>query len=351
MQGVNRINQCTMILTRACNLRCKFCYAQQAGYDNNERMSLPDAEKIVDFCREAKVKYIVFTGGEPLFYPDLHALLVYIHEQAPDIQTAIPTNGVLLSNAALCKKLLREGVQYFDISLKGTDPLSWQACTGADGYASQMQAIQNLANSPVEFTVSMVITEENVDNFCDAIRAAKNNGAKQFSFTFVIDNQEAVQKNTAYLKEHNPIMLIHKFIVQMDKLNRITDDWWIEYSFPLCFYTEAQLRCLKGRLASPCQIHTRDAVTFDMKMNLLPCDMYIGQSIGTLGRDFTNFAEFVQYADRPEYNRKIDELNNLPSAECQNCQYLQACLGGCPVIWKNYSFADVQACQENWQNN
>ena len=61
--------------------------------------------------------------------------------------------------------------------------------TGYDGTEKQHQAIRNLASLPIEFTCSMVITPENVHSFCEAVQIAHDNGAKQFSFTFIIDKQ------------------------------------------------------------------------------------------------------------------------------------------------------------------
>lgn len=112
------------------------------------------------------------------------------------------------------------------------------------------------------------------------MQAAFENGTKQFSFTFVIDNDDCNEKNEDYLVKNNLFSLVEAFIAQVDRLNAITDEWWSEYSFPMCIYTEEQLALLEGRLATPCPIHMKNALTFNTKMELLPCDMYIGQKMG-----------------------------------------------------------------------
>ena len=345
------INQCTVVLTRDCNLRCSFCYAKRAGYSVVDRIACDDLKTIVDFCYEAKVKYLVFTGGEPLLYPDLSEILQYIKSKNPDMVVAIPTNGLLLEDIALCEKLIREGVGYFDLSIKGNSPRKWQTATGYDGYNKQLQAIRNLSSFSVEFTCSMVITAENVMTFCDAVQAAYDNGAKQFSFTFMIDNASSEEKGIKYLEKHDPFYLAEAFLMQMDRLNAITDDWWIEYSFPICIYSKEQLAQLKGRLASPCQIHMKNSITFNTKMELLPCDMFIEQKIGKLGKDFSSAKEFFEYIKQPAYQHIMNPLQKMPSDECKSCAHLQSCYGGCPVLWKNYSFDDLQNFQKNQRNN
>ena len=342
MLDEDRLMQCSIVLTHCCNLRCNFCYAKGAGYDENDSIDYCDLKRIVDFCCEAKVKYIFFTGGEPLTYPHLPEILQYIKTRQHPIITAIATNGVLLKEMELCKTLLDSGIGYIDISMKGKNREEWCEMTGHDGSEAQKQAIRNLASLPIEFTCSMVITPNNVQDFCESVQIAHDNGAKQFSFTFIIDNEESEEKDFAYLQKHDPVKLVSDFISQIDKLSEITDEWWVEYSFPMCLYTEKQLKLLQGRLASPCQVHLKDSVTFNTKMDLLPCDFFISQRLGKFGRDFSSYQEFRLFSESDRYSNAMDEISKLPSSECSSCMYLDICYGGCPVLWKNYSFSAMK---------
>lgn len=343
----NTINQCSVVLTRNCNLRCNFCYVKDAGYCENEMVSLDNLKKIIDFCCQAKVKYVFFTGGEPLLYPFLNDILKYIKEKDHPMSTAVATNGILLENEQFCKKLKDSGLDYLDISMKGKTSQEWIDITGSDGYYKQQKAIHNVSLLNMDFTCSMVVTLENVYSLCISVRTALENGAKQFSFTFVIDNDKNDDTNALYIESHNPFELIEAFISQIDSLNAITDEWWIEYSFPLCVYTEKQMQILKGRLASPCQIHKRNSVTFDTQLNLLPCDMYFNNKIGQLGRDFNTVEEFLEMRKKGLYKKIIDEIGHLPSEKCSECKYLDRCYGGCPVLWNNYSFDELYRDKEN----
>jgi len=312
----------------------------------DDKISYEALKKIVDFCSEAEVNYIVFTGGEPLLYPQLLDILQYIKGKRHPISVAIATNGVLLEDPTLCRSLSDSGVGYIDLSLKGKDSQEWCKTAGCDGSAQQLQAIRNLSALPVEFTCSMVVTPENVETFCKTVQIAHDNGAGQFSFTFVIDNESAEEKGRAYLEKHNPFTLVGAFLTQIDQLNAITKEWWIEYSFPKCVYTEEQLSLLNGKLAAPCQIHTKNAVTFDTEMELLPCNMYIDTKMGRFDTDFSSYQEFEELMKRPTYRQAMEALRELPSSECASCQHLESCYGGCPVLWKNYSFEELKAFKE-----
>lgn len=339
----NKIKQCTIVLTRKCNLRCNFCYVKSAGYMPDDQISYENLKKIVDFCSESKVKFIFFTGGEPLLYPYIIDILRYIKSKQHSMTSAIATNSVLLKDPAFCRSLIDSGVEYLDLSMKGTNSQEWYRTTGYDGFDQQLQAIRNLSVLPVEFTCSMVVSQDNVLTICDAVQIAHDNGAKQFSFTFAIDNNDSEEKDLAYLEKHNPFALVGAFISQIDRLNTITEDWWIEYSFPMCVYTGEQLSLLEGKLATPCQIHMKNAVTFNTKMELLPCDMYINQTMGQFGKDFSSYLEFEELVGRPTYRRVMETLRERPSSKCTVCKHQESCYGGCPVLWKHYSFAALEA--------
>lgn len=179
---------------------------------------------LTDKNQYMNIKFIFFTGGEPLTYARLPEILQYIKTRHHPMTTATATNGVLLKDLALCKKLINSGVGYIDMSMKGKDRQEWCEMTRYDGSEAQHQAIRNLASLPIDFACSMVITHENVHAFCESVQIAHDNGAKQFSFTVIIDNDDAEEKGLTYLQKHDPLKLANDFISQIDKLSAITDD-------------------------------------------------------------------------------------------------------------------------------
>lgn len=197
----------------------------------------------------------------------------------------------------------------------------------------------------------MVITPESVMKIYDAVQAAQNNGANQFSFTFFIDNIESKDKNWEYLEKHNPFALIDAFLCQTERLSAITDDWWIEYSFPICAYTEEQLKALEGRLAGPCQIHLMNAITVDTQMDLLPCDMYATIKLGRIGREISSSSELEAWVNSSNVNSIMSEIRSWPSSRCSTCKHLERCYGGCPILWKNYSFEALMDFKSSYHHS
>lgn len=346
------VEQCIITLTRNCNLRCSFCYAKRTGYLANETIEFNDVKKLIDFCNDAKVKFVVFSGGEPALYPRLAEIIRYVKSREHKMLATIATNGIMLSDYEFCKELIESGLDYIDISLKGKNEEECLALVGKECLSKQLKAIHNVSCFSTEFTCSMVLTCSNIDGFCEAVEAAQNNGARQFSFTFALDNEESEYKDIDYLKRNNPYLLIDKFISQIDKLNTITKgEWWVEYTFPICVYTEKHLSMLRGKLAAPCQIYKGNGITFDTGMNLLPCSMFIDDKIGKFGLDFSTYEEFENYVECTRYNSTIKQLSAMPSEECNDCEHLKACFGGCPVFWKNCSFESLMEFKKNYSNS
>jgi radical SAM protein with 4Fe4S-binding SPASM domain len=82
-------------LSRACNLRCIYCYAS-SGLPMENELSLSEIQDVVDqaVALGAK-KIIVLGGGEPLLYPDLIDVIDYILSK--DVKADLFTNGTLIT--------------------------------------------------------------------------------------------------------------------------------------------------------------------------------------------------------------------------------------------------------------
>lgn len=334
----NQLSQCTITLNRACNLRCNFCYAKNTGYNVKNSLNFNNIKRIVDLSKEAGIQYIVLTGGEPTLYNELFDVVKYI--KLKGLKPTIATNGISFANLEFCKKIIDSGIEYIDISVKGFNSKSYVKTTGIDGYEKCLKAISNLSMLGANFNCSMVLTSDNIENFCSGVEDIFFNKAKSVSFTFEIDNESNDIQGIAYLKEKKLLVLIDNFFSQIHKLDEITKgEWWIEYGFPLCMYNERQLKLLKNKLAKPCQIIEKSGITFDEKMNLIPCNMFYDVLLGQFDKDFSTFSEFKNYVSSSIYNKKFNKI--VFNTECLKCRLYNQCGGGCPIYWKHFSVKDL----------
>ncbi len=82
-------------LSRACNLRCLYCYASSGAPQDNE-LTLDEILDVVDQAAALGArKIIVLGGGEPLLYGNLFKVIDHI--LAKNIKVDLFTNGMLLT--------------------------------------------------------------------------------------------------------------------------------------------------------------------------------------------------------------------------------------------------------------
>ncbi len=82
-------------LSRACNLRCLYCYAESGTPPENE-LTLDEIYNIIDQAIELGArKIIILGGGEPLLYPDLFPVIDAI--QSKGASADLFTNGMFIT--------------------------------------------------------------------------------------------------------------------------------------------------------------------------------------------------------------------------------------------------------------
>lgn len=105
----HKITGIGIMLTRQCNLRCKYCNTIKD--DNGIHLNVAQWKKIIDkFIRNGHLQF-VFTGGEPLLYEGVFELIDYTYDKA---MTSLITNGVLLNESNI-RQLSR--LDFLNISL------------------------------------------------------------------------------------------------------------------------------------------------------------------------------------------------------------------------------------------
>ena len=69
-------------VNRACNFRCKWCYAECSEYKIEDDMPLELAKRIADLSINAGAKHIILIGGEPTMWKHVFDFSKYCREKA-----------------------------------------------------------------------------------------------------------------------------------------------------------------------------------------------------------------------------------------------------------------------------
>ncbi len=102
--------------TRRCNLHCMHCYSNSDGKAYEGELTNKEGKKLLDDLAEFGAPVVLFSGGEPLYRPDLFELASYARSLG--LRPSLSTNGTLIDETT-AGKLLKTGFGEVGISLDG----------------------------------------------------------------------------------------------------------------------------------------------------------------------------------------------------------------------------------------
>jgi MoaA/NifB/PqqE/SkfB family radical SAM enzyme len=177
---LEKYGTCMFAVTNLCNAHCKFCSIPNQS--NNGMISVNDAKAALDNLYLFGVRYIQFTGGEPLLYP--HLLDVIAHGNHLGMIMTLVTNSSLLSESK-AQLIVHSGLQSVSISVDHFDPCVYESNRGIKGLATQMQAaVQWLREEGMPIQASTTISKLLVNDNGDYEKMVENNIRLGFDGTY-----------------------------------------------------------------------------------------------------------------------------------------------------------------------
>ena len=162
-------------LSRACNLRCIYCYASSGQALKNE-LTQEEIFKVLDQAAELGAqKIIVLGGGEPLMYPNLFEIIDYIISKG--IQVDLFTNGTLIDNDT-AQKLFRRNVS-ISMKMNSRNPEIQDELAGKTGTFTAiekgLQALRQAGYPDENHTLGIetIVCRQNYDELPDLWRWAR----------------------------------------------------------------------------------------------------------------------------------------------------------------------------------
>jgi MoaA/NifB/PqqE/SkfB family radical SAM enzyme len=146
--------------TKACNLRCKGCYADSTAVQ--EKLAWPVLDRLVSEVHDIwGGRFVVFSGGEPLIYRDAGKGVLDLAEKHPDVYFMMYTNGTLIDDAT-ARRMGRLGNLMPAISIEGLKDRT-DGRRGDGIFDAIVKAMERLRREKVFFGVSITATKENAE--------------------------------------------------------------------------------------------------------------------------------------------------------------------------------------------
>lgn len=174
-------------LTRACNLRCRFCYPnlKRPGESKNSPMSMTREALDSALHSLGHVQEISFgLKGEDTLSPDLLHAIELARPKAERV--SILTNALALDKKRI-RALSDAGLDFILVSCIATDAQTYAWVTGADKFADFVQTLREIRASKISFALACTLFEENYRSLERIPEFAQDLSVKWFSMNQLKD--------------------------------------------------------------------------------------------------------------------------------------------------------------------
>ena len=308
-------------VTQKCNLRCKHCFSN-SGHQESDELTTDEVKEIIDLLADKKVFYINFTGGEPLYRPDIFDILSYASSK--NISINLSTNGVLITED-IVELLKKTNVFSVQISIDGLNDLhdSFRGVRGA--FQQVLRAIRLLREADIAVEISTAVNKTNMDQISEIIDLAANMGALSFKTTlFIPVGRGKSNQRELSLESHD----VHRLALLMkEKEEEMSGRLYLEnrscYPWLLDGSTFAAPSWMKAKNVG-CSAGNSN-IYLKANGDVAPCPFLRDLTVGNIRRDSL---------DEIWESKVLDAFRNLHPGDlggkCRNCEHLgMKCYGGC----------------------
>ena len=315
-------------IIHACNLRCKYCFADEGEYNGHKgKMSLETAKKAIDYVvkRSGPRKNIEIDlfGGEPTMMMDtIKEIIAYARENEAKwnkrIRFTMTTNATLLTDEMM--DYMDKELENIILSIDGRKEVNDKVRIRFDGKGSYDQILPNIKKMVAKrdktkaHTVRGTFTRENLD-FYEDVKMMVDEGFREISIEPVV------------LEDGHPLALRKEDLPKIfESYDKLYDELvqkkaeWKEFNF---YHFKVDLNggpCVYKRI-SGCGAGF-EYVAITPQGEVYPCHQFVGKEEYKLGSIYDD-----SYNADLGMSFKKAHIYNKP--KCRNCWARFYCSGGC----------------------
>lgn len=163
-------------LLRRCNLSCQHCYTSSADKAFSGELSTPEILRILEELKDAGVRAVILSGGEPL----LHREFFTIAHRAIELgfYLALSTNGTLI-DAETALRLQSLSLDYVGVSIDG-QPENHDRIRGEKGaFEASMNGIRHCLALGIRVGLRFTPSQENVGDLPELLQRMDEEGVER----------------------------------------------------------------------------------------------------------------------------------------------------------------------------
>ena len=163
-----------------CMLKCRHCSSMASEAGDVMKYSEQDMTRLLKSINGPKEVFL--TGGEPLLYENLEALLEYLQEETEDIKLGLFTTGIIANKEKDIKSISEEyastlaksGLKVCYVSVYSHLEKEHDWMTVSPGsFKLLIESIKHLQKAGVEIRFNCVVTKKNMESFVELIKLAE----------------------------------------------------------------------------------------------------------------------------------------------------------------------------------
>ena len=317
--------------TNRCNLSCLHCYSK-ATLDSTDTLTTKDIMTTLPKLKANGVKFIIFSGGEPLTRKDIYQIAQCCRELG--IVTYLSTNGLYVKHSNA--KQILETFNYIGISIDGSEEVHDRFRGLKGSFRASMEAVDllnsyNLTKVGIRFT----ITKDTYDDLEFIFELAEKHNIPKVYISHLVYSGRGLENLEMDLTKEQRITAVNYILDKAFEYHESGRDIEIvtgnmEMDSILFYnrfvekYPQYATEMKKRLIAWGGNSAGRKLLNIDSEGNVKP-DPFFPFIIGNiLKEDFSDI-----WTNNPtEILEKLRVHPRRLGGKCKNCQYLEICNGG-----------------------